>query len=359
MDSAAIMDERDVPKCFEKTKNKNDRSKQQGKSAVNTYLLTSGKKRSRENAASLDVLGAASVIAAHAKSSIQNQHKSSDTVAADVLAGICGSFSSEAMDSCITWSTGPGGSYHHDWKCHKVDSVVKRHSTFDVVLNFEEDTCSGDSRNGCPCPATSSSLPVEEPGKACGEQKSASGMIPRPAFLKIDTCADALVENLPVCNGVKEEVNDDVEEGDIDSSGTTTSKLVEPLSLEKAVSPSDIVKFHECSGDLGSVQLTTMEVVILATGSGNDGTATTISVEGSLLKKIDNDATVLESSRSGAGGENIMYEMILATNKELANVASEVFCKQLPKDFCGVDVACTQSDTAIREKISMFYQGKF
>ncbi|KAK8495582.1 hypothetical protein V6N12_002086 [Hibiscus sabdariffa] len=282
-----------------------------------------------------------------------------DTVAADVLAGICGSFSSEAMDSCITWSTGPGGSYHHDWKCHKVDSVVKRHSTFDVVLNFEEDTCSGDSRNGCPCPATSSSLPVEEPGKACGEQKSASGMIPRPAFLKIDTCADALVENLPVCNGVKEEVNDDVEEGDIDSSGTTTSKLVEPLSLEKAVSPSDIVKFHECSGDLGSVQLTTMEVVILATGSGNDGTATTISVEGSLLKKIDNDATVLESSRSGAGGENIMYEMILATNKELANVASEVFCKQLPKDFCGVDVACTQSDTAIREKISMFYQGKF
>ncbi|KAK8495581.1 hypothetical protein V6N13_062080 [Hibiscus sabdariffa] len=210
----------------------------------------------------------------------------------------------------------------------------------------------GDSRNDCPCPATSSSPPVEEPGKACGEQKATSDMIPRPSPLKIDTCADALVENLPICNGVKEEVNDDVEEGDIDSPGTATSKFVEPLSLEKAVSPSDIVKFHECSGDLSSVQLTTMEEVI-ATGSGNEGTATTISVEGSVLKKIDNDATVLESSSSGAGGENIMYEMILATNKELANVASEVFCKLLPKDFCGVDVACTQSDTAIREKIAM------
>ncbi|KAK8987151.1 hypothetical protein V6N11_055463 [Hibiscus sabdariffa] len=210
----------------------------------------------------------------------------------------------------------------------------------------------GDSRNDCPCPATSSSPPVEEPGKACGEQKATSDMIPRPSPLKIDTCADALVENLPICNGVKEEVNDDVEEGDIDSPGTATSKFVEPLSLEKAVSPSDIVKFHECSGDLTSVQLTTMEEVI-ATGSGNEGTATTISVEGSVLKKIDNDATVLESSSSGAGGENIMYEMILATNKELANVASEVFCKLLPKDFCGVDVACTQSDTAIREKIAM------
>ncbi|KAK8555145.1 hypothetical protein V6N13_103874 [Hibiscus sabdariffa] len=194
---------------------------------------------------------------------------------------------------------------------------------------------------------------LQEPGKACGEQKDASGMIPRPALLKIDTCADALVENLPICNGVKEEVNDDVEEGDIDSSGTATSKFVEPLSLEKAVSPFDIVKFNECSGDLGSVQLTTMEEVLLATGSGNEGTAATISVEGSMLKKIDNDATVLESSSSGAGGENIMYERILATNKELAIVASEVFCELLPKDFCGVDVACTQSDTAIREKFAM------
>ncbi|KAE8712131.1 Duplicated homeodomain-like superfamily protein isoform 2 [Hibiscus syriacus] len=164
--------------CFEKTKNKNDLSKQ-GKSAVNTYLLTSGKKRSRENAATLDVLGAASVIAAHAESSIQNRHKSSgritlgggvyskssqvddsiairssnfdivgsdeDTVAADVLAGICGSFSSEAMNSCITSSAGPGESYHHDRKCHKVDSVVKRPSPSDVLQNVDEDTCSNES----------------------------------------------------------------------------------------------------------------------------------------------------------------------------------------------------------------------
>ncbi|GMI80625.1 POWERDRESS [Hibiscus trionum] len=216
----------------------------------------------------------------------------------------------------------------------------------------------GDSRSGCPCPATSSSLPVEEHGKACGEQVAVSVVIPRPP-LEIDTCGDALVQNLPLSNGVLEEVNDDVKDGDIDSPGTATSKFVEPLSLEKAVSPSDIVKFHECSGDLGSVQLTTMEEVILAPGSGNEGIVTTISAEGSVLKKIDNDALVSESLGSDAGGENTMYEIILATNKILADVASDVFNRLLPKDLCGVEiseianVACMQYQTAIREKIAM------
>ncbi|XP_039037328.1 uncharacterized protein LOC120174600 isoform X1 [Hibiscus syriacus] len=205
-------------------------------------------------------------------------------------------------------------------------------------LENEFKSLKDDTRNGCPFPATSSSLPIEQLGKACGEQETASSMIPRPAPLKIDTCADVAVENLPLCNGVLEEVND-VKDRDIDSPGTATSKFVEPSSLEKAVSPSDIVKLHECSFDLGSVQ--------------------TIDNEGSVLKKIDNDAPVSESSSSDAGGENVMYEIILAANKELANVASEVFNKLLPKELNGVsvseiaNVARMQSDTIIREKIAM------
>ncbi|KAK8671639.1 hypothetical protein V6N13_038229 [Hibiscus sabdariffa] len=226
-------------------------------------------------------------------------------------------------------------------------------------LENELKSLKGDSRSGCPCPATSSSLPVEEHGKGCGEQVAVSGMITRPAPLEIDTCGDALVQNLPLSNGILEEFNDDVKDGDIDSPGTATSKFVEPLSSEKAVSPSDIVKFQECSDDFVSVQLTTMEEVILATGSGNERTATTNFVEGNVLKKIDNDAVVSESSSSDAGGEDIMYEMILATNKKLANVASDVFNRLLPKELYGIEiseianVACMQSDTAIREKISM------
>lgn len=127
--------------CFERKK-KLDLSKQ-GKSFMNTYLLTSRKKWSRDfNAASLDVLGAASVITAHAENAMQNQkapsgrifiesHCNSRTsqfddsiakrsssseiiwkdevaVAADVLAGICGSLSSKAMSSCIIGSADPG-----------------------------------------------------------------------------------------------------------------------------------------------------------------------------------------------------------------------------------------------------------
>ncbi|GLT66847.1 hypothetical protein SLA2020_391910 [Shorea laevis] len=160
---------------FEKTK-KLDLSKQ-WKSATSTYLVTSGKKWSRErNAASLDVLGAASVIAAHAESRIGNQQMSSgriflrrcyeskrprvedgtmersssfgftgddrETAAVDVLAGICGSLSSEAMSSCITSSVDPGNS---KWKSQKVDSVMKWTSTSDVTQNVDDDTCSDES----------------------------------------------------------------------------------------------------------------------------------------------------------------------------------------------------------------------
>ncbi|MBA0624458.1 hypothetical protein Godav_009815 [Gossypium davidsonii] len=163
--------------CFERKK-KLDLSKQ-GKSFMNTYLLTSRKKWSRDfNAASLDVLGAASVITAHAENAMQNQKTSSGrifieshcnsrtsqfddsiakrssssdiiwkdevAVAADVLAGICGSLSSKAMSSCIIGSADPGESYHCEWKCEKVNSVAKRPSTSDVTLNID-DTCSDNS----------------------------------------------------------------------------------------------------------------------------------------------------------------------------------------------------------------------
>ncbi|XP_039021552.1 uncharacterized protein LOC120153721 [Hibiscus syriacus] len=164
-------------KCFEKTKKKLDPSKQ-GKPSANTYLLTLGKKWRKEfNAVSIDVLGAASVIAAEANSGMQKNQTSSsrifleerycrtsrvdsiadrsnnfdligndwETAAADVLAGICGSLPSEAMSSCITSSADQGESYHRDWKCPKVDSLLKRHLIPDFPRNVDEGTCSDES----------------------------------------------------------------------------------------------------------------------------------------------------------------------------------------------------------------------
>ncbi|XP_021658302.2 uncharacterized protein LOC110648396 isoform X2 [Hevea brasiliensis] len=159
--------------CFEKTK-----KSKQAKSSTN-YLVASGKNWNREmNAASLDILGAASVIAADADNSMGNQRVCSgrfylggycdsktshaddrildrsssfdilenerETVAADVLAGICGSVSSEAMSSCITTSVDPVEGCR-EWKSQKVDSVRKRPSTSDITQNVDEETCSYES----------------------------------------------------------------------------------------------------------------------------------------------------------------------------------------------------------------------
>lgn len=165
--------------CFEKTKKKLDFSKQGKSASSNTYLVTSGKKWNREmNSASLDILGAASMMAAHADDSVRNRRAFSgrlflggysdsktswgdsgtverpcsfdiignerETVAADVLAGICGSLSSDAMGSCITSSVDPGEGYR-EGKGQKVESVVGRPLTPDVTQIIDEGTCSDES----------------------------------------------------------------------------------------------------------------------------------------------------------------------------------------------------------------------
>ncbi|XP_024176708.1 uncharacterized protein LOC112182447 isoform X2 [Rosa chinensis] len=161
--------------AFQKAKKKPDISKL-GKSSANTYMINPGTKWNREvNAASLDILGAASVMAAQADGSTRNRtgrlilggyknmkiSQSEDvtversctfdvignereTAAADVLAGICGSLSSEAVSSCITSSIDPGDGCR-EWKCQKVDSLVRRPLTPDVMQSVDDETCSDES----------------------------------------------------------------------------------------------------------------------------------------------------------------------------------------------------------------------
>ncbi|OMO81176.1 hypothetical protein COLO4_23712 [Corchorus olitorius] len=224
-------------------------------------------------------------------------------------------------------------------------------------LETELKSLKADPGSRCPCPATSSSFPVEENGKACEDQEAVSNMIPRPAPLKIDHCDEVPEEMMPHCNGILEEVNADGKDGDIDSPGTATSKFVELSCLEKAVTPSDVLKLHECSGDLGSIQLTSVEEVIPELPSSNKEEAgDLISVDVSVLGKIDNDSQVPESD---AGRESSLCDVILATNQELANSASKVFDNLLPKDQCSIEIseianlACRQVDSSIREQIAV------
>ncbi|KAK1271996.1 hypothetical protein QJS04_geneDACA022040 [Acorus gramineus] len=139
---------------------------------ANTYLMTSGKILNRDSTAcSRDLLGTASVAAVQTNGKIKAQHRyprrpvsggyhdyrmsrESDTLlertslndisgneatAADVLAGICGALSSEAVSSCVTSSIDPveGG--------QKANHMLNDSSyTPDVTQHIidEDDTCS-------------------------------------------------------------------------------------------------------------------------------------------------------------------------------------------------------------------------
>ncbi|KAK9063012.1 hypothetical protein SSX86_016882 [Deinandra increscens subsp. villosa] len=125
---------------FQKTKNKSEFAKGKSLNANSTYLVTSGRRLNRETrATSLDMLGAASEMVANVDGRILEQQSNDfaiycneqETAAADVLAGICGSISSEALGSCIT------SSVDHQ----KVGGSSKRRSLNDV----DEETCSDDS----------------------------------------------------------------------------------------------------------------------------------------------------------------------------------------------------------------------
>ncbi|KAF8403020.1 hypothetical protein HHK36_011115 [Tetracentron sinense] len=140
---------------------------------TNTYMVTSGKKWNREvNVASLDMLSAASMIATHADDSTKNlkncggrsllgryykckilESSSSydilrnekETGGAGVLAGICGSLSSDAVSSCITSSFDPREGCQ-EWKFQKVSSINGRPLTPEVMQNVEdEETCSDET----------------------------------------------------------------------------------------------------------------------------------------------------------------------------------------------------------------------
>ncbi|XP_051121731.1 uncharacterized protein LOC127245112 isoform X7 [Andrographis paniculata] len=159
---------------FERARKNRDK---QSKPQATAYLVATAKRSSREvNAVNLDILGDASIIAAAVDDGVRMKklesrprillgpagshklssgddsalHRSnsldmycSETAAADVLAGICGSLSSEAMSSCITSSFDPSDRCQ-DWKCPLASSGIKLPLTPDVTQNVD-DECSDES----------------------------------------------------------------------------------------------------------------------------------------------------------------------------------------------------------------------
>ncbi|EPS64788.1 hypothetical protein M569_09989, partial [Genlisea aurea] len=166
--------------CFSRAKRKSGSSEQRKSQPSSTYLVTAGKRWSREaGAVSLDILGEASAIAASNDGYVESQPKyksrmffpssryydsprgggddgrllapesidvyNGETAAVDVLAGICGSLSSEAMSSCITSSIDPQDGGILDLRLQRVNSCVKRPLTPPDVTQIVDKECSEES----------------------------------------------------------------------------------------------------------------------------------------------------------------------------------------------------------------------
>ncbi|XP_020108786.1 uncharacterized protein LOC109724385 isoform X1 [Ananas comosus] len=124
---------------FSEVKKLLDLRKQQQCLPTSTYLLTSDKRwNPGANAASLDMLEAASFVAEHTQSVKEMSGNERESIAAGVLAGICGAISSEAMSSCITTTISPS---------EKIKYVANdRQLATEVTQNLdEEDTCSDEN----------------------------------------------------------------------------------------------------------------------------------------------------------------------------------------------------------------------
>lgn len=164
--------------CFEKARKDSGFLKQR-KSQTTTYLVGSGKRRNPElNATSLDMLGAASEIVAkidrgmdirqkctsrsyfgasssclaprvvdhplNESDSMDTDNNERETEAADVLAGMCGSLSSEGMSSSITSSADCGGGYQ-DPSCPRINppkQSLTPEFTLDVDVECSDESCS-------------------------------------------------------------------------------------------------------------------------------------------------------------------------------------------------------------------------
>ncbi|GLT88890.1 hypothetical protein SLE2022_068990 [Rubroshorea leprosula] len=244
------------------------------------------------------------------------------------------------------------------WKGDILKEVEMTESEIDLLEN-ELKSFKRESGASCPSLAICSSFLLEQNQKPCEKQEALSNLSCRPTPLQIDQCGDAVLDTNPVCNGAVEVACADVKDEDIDSPGSATSKFTEPSSVGKAVSPSHIIDYGECSRDLDALQSTTMEVCV-ASGCSDVGTGMPACKDGGLLPKISHDAEISESVNFHGIGENISYDVILSANKELAKRASEVFNKFLPKDHCPIDisgvvtsVASWQSDSFIRERFLM------
>ncbi|XP_059666105.1 uncharacterized protein LOC132311946 isoform X2 [Cornus florida] len=222
------------------------------------------------------------------------------------------------------------------------------------LLENELKSLISDSGNNRPCPASSSSLPIEGQAKPCEQLVAASMSIPRPAPLQLVSSGDMIVEKAV---GVLEEENAEVKDEDVDSPGTATSKFIEPTSSVKAASISNMGKRGECSGVLEQSRFKSLEMKYLVYGSNEQKKeGASASVDGSRLIPSKSCVPLYTDESLNCYREaSRLSDLILASNKDSSNRASNVFNKLLPSNQCidiptATSISCCQNDSLVKEK---------
>ncbi|KAI4384414.1 hypothetical protein MLD38_002578 [Melastoma candidum] len=167
------------------------------------------------------------------------------------------------------------------------------------------------------------------------------------------------VEERPLSqdDGSLKQVQSTVKNEDVDSPGTATSKYDEQSFLA-----------HHASGET-SPQLMDLDNVDAAVTScegrkksdnlvitgGEEAEPSASKCDSKFLENSGAESLMSEGDRAGQrkdGGimteDSIVSEFIIATNKETARRASEVFDKLLPDGECKVDTSCTAGSTALQ-----------
>lgn len=217
------------------------------------------------------------------------------------------------------------------WKADVSKALEITESEIDLLEN-ELKSLKAESGSGVLCPAVSCSPSVEAITKPCEEQGMASSLLPRPAPLRFESSRDMIVEKTSFDSGALIHDRAEAKDEDMDSPGTATSKFVEPLSLAKADLSSDMVKHAECHGDVGADGSTDEGVESSARNFNREKIDLPASADGGKLIESTGSAPGSSDCSLSTNGDDTLCNLILASNRESAYRASELFNKLLPED---------------------------
>lgn len=207
-------------------------------------------------------------------------------------------------------------------------------------------------QSSCLCPATSSSLAMDYHSKPSNDQEAASDIIPGQSPLELVCSVGNDVAKL---NNAMEVDNAESKDEDVYSPATATSKSVEGPLSSRDISPTQLEIHVDCVSKM-QTKKSEIEVNSSACGLNEDnGVEVPTTCDGSLV--------VVSSSSPDSGDINLpnlevkLCETILASNKEIAKEAAEIFNHLLPTNQCSFDisntaaVSCLENYPLVKERL--------